>query len=603
MEIAQLTTIWQFAARPRPPADVDSGVWNVSPCPPGKIQSAKTGPENNAMSETQTKATAGRAAPAETIGAVIVGAGFAGMYMLHRLRGLGISARVFEQADDVGGTWYWNRYPGARCDVESMQYSYSFSPELQQEWQWSERFSAQPEILRYARHVADRLDLRRDIRFETKVTSATFDEATNRWTVETDRGDRVTAHHVVMATGCLSSARLPDIAGLGSFQGATYHTGHWPHEGVDFAGKRVAVVGTGSSAIQAIPVIARQAEHVTVFQRTPNFSIPSRNAPMDAEYEGWWKSDYEAHRAKARMMRTGILYGLNEKSALEVTPEERRAEYEARWARGGTAFMASFADLITNRAANDTAAEFVREKIRGLVKDPAIAEILAPKSYPIGTKRICVDTEYYETFNRPNVTLVDVADAPIEAITPAGVRTRHGEVAVDAIVFATGFDAMTGALTRVDIRGRGGLGLAEKWAEGPRTYLGLMTAGFPNLFMITGPGSPSVLSNMIVSIEQHVDWLADCLGHMQARGLDTIEATPKAEDDWVAHVNEVADRTLYPAANSWYMGANIPGKPRVFMPYIGGVGTYREKCDEIAARGYEGFRLAAGAPATAAAAE
>ncbi|RYI16130.1 MAG: NAD(P)/FAD-dependent oxidoreductase, partial [Acetobacteraceae bacterium] len=504
----------------------------------------------------------------QTMDAVIVGAGFAGMYMLHRLRGLGMSAVVFEQGTDVGGTWYWNRYPGARCDVESMQYSYSFSPELQQDWQWSERFSAQPEILRYAQHVAERLDLKRDIRFETKVTSATFDEAANRWTVTTDRGDHVIARHCVMATGCLSSARLPEIAGLETFQGATYHTGHWPHEGVDFAGKRVAVVGTGSSAIQAIPVIARQAAHLTVFQRTPNFSIPSRNAPMDAEYEGWWKSDYEAHRAKARMMRTGILYGLNEKSALEVTPEERQAEYEARWARGGTAFMASFADLITNRDANDTAADFVRAKIRGLVKDPAVAEILAPKGYPIGTKRICVDTDYFETFNRDNVTLVDVRDAPIEAITAKGVRTRHGEVEVDAIVFATGFDAMTGALTRIDIRGRDGLGLAEKWEDGPRTYLGLMTAGFPNLFMITGPGSPSVLSNMIVSIEQHVDWLTECLAHLRARGLETIEATREAEGQWVEHVNEVADRTLYPAANSWYMGANILGKPRVFMPYI-----------------------------------
>ncbi|SDB69330.1 flavin-containing monooxygenase [Belnapia rosea] len=537
------------------------------------------------------------------IDAVIVGAGFGGMYMLHRLRGLGISAVVLEQADDVGGTWYWNRYPGARCDVESMQYSYSFSPELQQSWHWSERFASQPEILRYAAHVADTLDLRRDIRFETQVTSARYDEASGLWTVETDRGDRITALYCIMATGCLSSAKLPEIAGRDSFGGATYHTGHWPHDGVDFSGKRVAVIGTGSSAIQAIPVIARQAAHLTVFQRTPNFSIPSRNAPMDDDYESWWKSDYEAHRAKARMMRTGILYGLNEKSALEVTPEEREAEYEARWAKGGTAFMGAFSDLITNRAANDTAAEFVRNKIRGLVKDPKVAEILAPKGYPIGTKRICVDTEYFETFNQPNVTLVDVREAPIEAITPRGVRTAAGEVEVDAIVFATGFDAMTGALTRIDIRGRGGLGLAEKWAGGPRTYLGLMTAGFPNMFMITGPGSPSVLSNMIVSIEQHVDWLSDCLAHLRARGLTTIEATQSAEEDWVAHGNEVADRTLYPQAASWYMGANVPGKPRVFMPYIGGVGVYREKCAEIAARGYEGFRLSATGARPAAAAE
>ncbi len=394
------------------------------------------------------------------IDAVIVGAGFAGMYMLHRLRGLGMSAVVLEQGDDVGGTWYWNRYPGARCDVESMQYSFSFLPELQQEWRWSERFASQPEILRYAAHVAERLDLRRDIRFQTRVTRAAYDEAAALWTVETGQGDRYRAQYCIMATGCLSTAKLPEIAGLEGFEGATYHTGAWPHEGVDFSGKRIAVIGTGSSAIQAIPVIARQAAHVTVFQRTPNFSIPSRNAPMDDEYESWWKSDYDAHRAKARMMRTGILYGLNEKSALEATPEEREAEYEARWARGGTAFMAAFADLITNREANDTAAEFVRRKIRGLVRDPKVAELLAPKDYPIGTKRICVDTEYFETFNRPNVTLVDVRKAPIEAITPHGVRTAAGEHACYALVFATGIDAMTWALARIDYRGRGDAGLA-----------------------------------------------------------------------------------------------------------------------------------------------
>jgi cyclohexanone monooxygenase len=523
--------------------------------------------------------------------AIIVGAGFAGLYMLHRLRRLGMRAQVYEAGSDVGGTWYWNRYPGARCDVESMQYSYSFDAALQQEWSWSERFASQPEILRYAGHVADRLDLRRDIRFDTRVTSAHFDAKRALWQVATDRGDRATARFCVMATGCLSAARLPEIPGRDSFAGPTYHTGAWPHEGVDFTGRRVAVIGTGSSAIQAIPVIARQAAHVTVFQRTPNFSIPSRNAPMDAEYEGWWKSDYAAHRAKARAMRTGILYGLNDKSALEVSEEERQAEYERRWANGGTAFMGAFSDLITNRQANDTASEFVRNKIRGMVRDPKVAEILAPTSHPIGTKRICVDTEYYETFNRPNVALVDVAATPIEAITPSGVRTAAGEVAVDDIVFATGFDAMTGALAAIEIRGRDGIDLAGKWAEGPRTYLGLMSAGFPNLFMITGPGSPSVLSNMIVSIEQHVDWLTDCIAHLRARGLDTIEPTQEAEDGWVAHGNEVANRTLYPSAASWYMGANIPGKPRVFLPYIGGVGVYREKCDAIAAAGYEGFRL------------
>jgi cyclohexanone monooxygenase len=531
--------------------------------------------------------------------AVIVGAGFAGLYMLHRLRGLGLSARIFEAADGVGGTWYWNRYPGARCDVETMQYSFSFDEALQQEWRWSERFAAQPEILRYANHVADRFDLRRDIRFETRVTSALFDETTDTWTVVTDRRDRASARFLVMATGCLSAARLPDIPGRDSFAGATYHTGWWPHERVDFSGKRVAVIGTGSSAIQAIPVIAEEAAHVTVFQRTPNFSIPSRNKPMDDAYEELWKSDYSARRARARTMRTGILYPFNDTPALSVSEEERQREYEARWEAGGTAFMAAFNDLITDEVANGTAAEFVRQKIRAIVRDPRVADILAPRDHPIGTKRICVDTGYYETYNRPNVTLVDLRKTPIEAITPTGLRTTDGWAhAVDAIVFATGFDAMTGALVAIDIRGRGDVALAEKWEAGPRTCLGLMCTGFPNMLMITGPGSPSVLSNMIVSVEQHVDWIADCLAHMRRRGFSRIEPSEAAEERWMAHGHDVAHRTLYPRAGSWYMGANIPGKPRVFMPYIGGVGAYRQICDEVAAKGYEGFLFAAG-PAVA----
>jgi cyclohexanone monooxygenase len=533
-----------------------------------------------------------RVSVAGEIDVVVVGAGFGGMYMLHRLRGLGMSAIVFEVAGGVGGTWYWNRYPGARCDVESMQYSYSFSEELQQEWQWSEVFSGQPEILRYANHVADRLDLRRDIRFETRVTEAVFDEATHRWTVRTDRGDVVSAKYCVMATGCLSAARMPDFPGLSSFKGATYHTGHWPHEGVDFTGMRVGVVGTGSSAIQSIPVIAGQAAHVTVFQRTPNFSIPSRNRAMPASYANDWKNDYPARRAEARASRNGILANPNNVAAIETPEDERLAVYEQRWETGGTTFMASFNDLIFSKASNDTAAEFVRNKIRAMVKDPATAELLAPTSHPIGTKRICVDTDYYLTYNQPNVDLVDVRDAPIDAVTPGGLLVGGTEYNFDAIVFATGFDAMTGALTRMGIVGRNGQALADKWEAGPRTYLGLMTAGFPNMFMITGPGSPSVLSNMIVSIEQHVDWISDCLKHLNDRHLGCIEPTLAAENAWVQHVNEVAYTTLYPSAASWYMGANIPGKPRVFMPYIGGVGTYRQKCDEIAANGYEGFELA-----------
>ena len=532
---------------------------------------------------------------------VVVGAGFAGMYMLHRLRGLGMTARVFEAASGVGGTWYWNRYPGARCDVESMQYSYSFSEELQQEWTWSELFASQPEILRYANHVADRLDLRRDIQFDTRVTQARFDDALQRWEISTDRGERVSARFCVMATGCLSAARVPDFKGLSSFKGKTYHTGHWPHEGVDFTGQRVGVIGTGSSAIQSIPVIAAQAAHVTVFQRTPNFSIPSRNGPMPSAYDQAWKAEYAQRRTVARGSRNGIVTELNDVSAIATDPAARRAVYEARWASGGTTFMAAFNDLIFNKASNDTASDFVRDQIREMVKDPAVAELLAPKNHPIGTKRICVDTDYYLTYNQPNVTLVDVRSAPIEEITPAGLRTGGKEYEFDAIVFATGFDAMTGALLGMDITGRDGQTLAGKWEEGPKTYLGLMAAGFPNMFMITGPGSPSVLSNMMVSIEQHVDWIADCLAYLRARRIDCIEATQAAETEWVLHGIEVANSTLYPSAASWYMGANIPGKPRVFMPYIGGVGAYRKICDDIAAKGYEGFEMAGALPEVTAA--
>jgi cyclohexanone monooxygenase len=533
---------------------------------------------------------------------IIVGAGFAGMYQLHRLRGLGMTAKVIEAGSGVGGTWYWNRYPGARCDVESMQYSYAFSEALQQEWKWPELFSAQPDILKYANHVADQLDLRRDIQFDTRVTETKFDETTNQWSVETGRGDHFTAGFMIMATGCLSTARVPDFKGLGSFKGKTYHTGAWPHEGVDFTGMLVGIIGTGSSAIQAIPVIASQAAELTVFQRTPNYSIPSRNGPMSEQYERGWKDEYAKLREQARLTRNGILANPNDFSALSVSPEERTRIYEQRWATGGTTFMAAFNDLIFNQEANDTASEFVRGKIREIVNDPKTAELLAPKDHPIGTKRICVDTRYYETYNRPNVHLVDLRPAPIEEITPLGLRTANADYEFDAIVFATGFDAMTGALTQIDIESTDGSTLKDKWRDGPRTYLGLMCAHFPNMFMVTGPGSPSVLSNMHVSIEQDVNWISGCLGWLRANGVTRMEATQEAEDNWVLHGIEVANKTLYPKAASWYMGANIEGKPRVFMPYIGGVGAYREKCAEIAARGYEGFRLT-GASKVAQAAE
>jgi len=525
--------------------------------------------------------------------AVVVGAGFAGLYMLHRLRGLGLSARVYEAGDGVGGTWYWNRYPGARCDVESMDYSYSFSDALQQEWRWTERYASQPEILRYINHVADRFDLRRDVQLSTRVTSAVFDEAANRWTVQTDRGDLVSAQFCIMATGCLSDAQVPDIPGRETFRGRWYHTGRWPHEGVDFTGQRVGIIGTGSSAIQSIPIIARQAAHLHVFQRTPNFSIPARNAPLDPDLERRVKANYAEYRRQARASRVGFVVEGNERSALAVSPEERQREYETRWQRGGLGFSATFPDLLISKDANDTAAAFFRAKIRSIVRDPAVADALTPRDYPLGTKRLCVDTDYYDTFNRDNVTLVDIRTAPIEAITPQGLRTREATYALDSLVFATGFDAMTGALLKIDIRGSAGQRLQDKWAAGPRTYLGVATAGFPNLFAITGPGSPSVISNMIVSIEQHVDWIAGCLAYVRAHGLARIEPTADAEDAWVAHVNDVGNATLYPRANSWYMGANVPGKPRVFMPYIGGVGVYRQTCDDVAAKGYEGFTLTA----------
>jgi cyclohexanone monooxygenase len=525
---------------------------------------------------------------------VVVGAGFAGMYMLHRLRGLGFSVRVYEQGDGVGGTWYWNRYPGARCDVESMQYSYSFSDELQQEWDWSERYAPQPEILKYANHVADRFKLRPDIQFNTRVDRAEFDEAENLWRVVTSDGARVAARVVVLATGCLSNARMPDIEGLASFEGRVYHTGHWPHEPVDFTGLRVGLIGTGSSGIQSTPVIAEQARRLTVFQRTANFSIPAQNAKLtEEEREAFRKKYPEVRRFAREVARNGIYTELPDRGALDDGVNERRSKYEARWRRGGLTFMSVYNDLALNQAANDSAADFVRGKIAEIVADPETAALLQPRSHPIGTKRICVDTDYFATFNRDHVTLVDIKSNPIEEILPHGLRTTVATYEFDALVLATGFDAMTGSVAKIDIKGRDGATLNQKWAEGPKTYLGLMSAGFPNLFIITGPGSPSVLSNMIVSIEQHVDWIADALSHMRARGLDVMEATREAEEKWVAHVNEVAYGTLYPQANSWYMGANIPGKPRIFMPYIGGVGVYRQICNEVAAKGYEGFALTA----------
>jgi len=523
---------------------------------------------------------------------IVIGAGFAGMYMLHRLRGLSFSAKVIEAGGGVGGTWYWNRYPGARCDVESVQYSYQFDPQLEQEWEWTERYATQPEILKYANHVADRFDLRRDIRFDTRVTKATFDETDNTWTVETDKGDRLVARFVVTALGCLSAPNTPKIARLADFTGPTYHTGNWPHEGVDFTGRTVGVIGTGSSAIQSIPIMAQQASHLTVFQRTANYTIPAHNAPLDPAYVREVKANYRAMRKRAKTLPAGIDLKINMASAIESPEEERRKQYQERWDYGGLGFMASFSDLLLNDQSNRTAQEFVKAKIREIVKDPETAKALEPRNI-IGCKRLCVDTGYWATFNRPNVTLVDISDEPIEKITPTGLRAKGKDYTFDCLVLATGFDAMTGALLRIDIRGRGGMALKDKWREGPKTYLGLTMAGFPNLFTVTGPGSPSVLTNMLPSIEQHVDWIADCLAAVRAKGATVIEAEKRAEEAWVGHVGEGAANTLRSTCSSWYVGANIPGKPRVFMPYIGGLPAYIERCEAVVAKGYEGFAFGA----------
>jgi cyclohexanone monooxygenase len=533
--------------------------------------------------------------------AVVVGAGFSGLYMLHRLRDtLGLSARVYEAASDVGGTWFWNRYPGARCDSESYFYSFSdrLSQDLLEEWTWTERYAAQPEILSYLRHVADRFDLRKDIRFDTRVTGAEYDEATGRWTVRTDDGGEVSATYLITAVGCLSTTNLPEFPGRDSFRGTWHHTGAWPHEGVDFTGKRVAVVGTGATAVQAIPEIAQDAEHVYVFQRTANYDIAGGNRPMDEADGRKIKENYREIWENTRGTGFGFPYATSERTALSVSEEERERVFREAWERGGFRLGTTFSDLLLDEKANETAAEFLRARIRERVTDPAVAELLSPRDHPFFTKRPPLENGYYETFNRPNVTLLDLRGAPLEEITPAGVRTADAEYEVDVIVYATGFDAMTGTLFKLGIRGRDGRALKDEWAQGPHSYLGLATHGFPNLFMITGPQSPSVLSNMPVSIEQHVDWLTDLLRHLRDTGQDTVEAMPEAEDDWVEHHNEVTAATLLPRANSWWVGANIPGKPRHLYPYVGGVGTYRLICDAVAERGYDGFRTGSGGTTT-----
>jgi cation diffusion facilitator CzcD-associated flavoprotein CzcO len=530
------------------------------------------------------------------VDAVVIGAGFAGLYALHRLRGQGLSVRVLESGSDVGGTWFWNRYPGARCDIESIHYSYSFDEELATQWEWSEKYAAQPEILAYLQHVADRFDLRRDITFDTWVDAARYDEDTDRWTVTTIEGLRVTARYVVLAVGLLSSTNLPDIPGRDDFRGTILHTGAWPHEPVDFTGKRVGVIGTGSSGIQAIPLIAEQAEHLTVFQRTPNFSLPAKNGAPDPEKTAWVKANHDQARRAVRESSYGILLEAPTQGALEVPAAEREVTYRERWEEGTlTGILQAYNDLVRNQAANDTASEFVRQRIAEIVEDPRVAEDLMPRGYAYGTKRPCLDTGYYATYNRDDVELVNLRRTPIETITPAGVRTSAGQHELDALVFATGYDAMTGPLLAFDIVGRGGANLQDTWQDGPSSYLGIAVAGFPNMFTITGPGSPSALSNAVVSIEQHVEWVSDLLAHMEETSVDVVEATEAAQRQWTEHVQLVGNATLYPQTDSWYMGANIPGKPRVFLPYIGGVGAYRAHCAKLAAEGYPGFTLVSSA--------
>jgi cation diffusion facilitator CzcD-associated flavoprotein CzcO len=532
---------------------------------------------------------------AREVDVVVVGAGLAGLYLTHRLRKAGKKVQTFESGGGVGGTWYWNRYPGSRVDAESLVYSYGFDDDLQQEWHWTEKFATRDELRAYLEHVADRYDLWPLIQLNTTVTSAAFDEATNLWTVSTDQGDSVTARYVVGAVGCLTANNVPNFPGLQSFKGQWYHTSRWPEEGVDLRGKRVGVIGTGSTGVQVIAALAPEVEHLHAFQRTPVFCVPSNNAPMDPAEEAEWKSRYRELREESKYTPTGSpMRDFSDKAAFEVSEEERQAEFEKRWAQGHFNLMRSFKDLMTSEEANGALAEFVRGKIRAVVKDPKTAELLSPRGFPIGTKRVSMDPGgYYEAYNRDNVTLVDVHSAPIERITETGIATADAEYELDVIVFATGFDAMTGGLTRLGIVGRGGIDLAKKWENGPHTYLGLSTAGFPNFFFVTGPGSPSVLSNMITSIEQHVEWISDLVVYADDHGAATVEATPEAEEQWFEHCQEVGSKTLYLKANSWYVGANIPGKPRMLLPYVGGVGPYRRICDEVQAQGYRGFALTA----------
>jgi cation diffusion facilitator CzcD-associated flavoprotein CzcO len=545
----------------------------------GMIAELRTAPSNNSLLSRYD--------------AIVVGAGFSGLYQLHKLRDeLGLRVRLLEKGAGIGGTWYWNRYPGARCDSESYYYCYSFNKEIEQAWEWTERYPEHPEIRKYLNFVADKLDLKRDIQLDTKVTCASFDDDANTWTVATEKGETFVAQFLITAVGCLSTANVPKFKGLESFKGEWYHTGVWPHEGVDFTGKRVGQIGTGSTGIQAAPVIAEQAKHLTVFQRTANYSVPARNGRVTQEDIKLTRDNYDDIWRRARAGTNGHPFTVSERSALSVSEKEREELYDKAWIRGGLRFRATFNDVLTNAKANDTASDFIRRKIKAIVKDPKVVEMLTPRDHGFATKRPPIDTNYFETFNRENVLLVDLKAEPIVEITETGIKTTEKDYPLDSIVFATGFDALTGPLLSLNIKGSKGYELKEAWAMGPRTYLGLHTPHFPNLFTITGPGSPSVLCNMPIAIEQHVEWITNCIRDMRAKGLARIEAKPDAAERWVEHVNEAANATLLPmASSSWYLGANVPGKPRVFMPYAGGFARYAGICTEVAESGYRGFSL------------
>jgi cation diffusion facilitator CzcD-associated flavoprotein CzcO len=525
-----------------------------------------------------------------TTDVIVIGAGFAGLYAVHRAAAAGLSVTALEAAPDVGGTWYWNRYPGARCDVESVDYSYAFDQELQQSWTWSERFAAQPEILAYLRHVADRFDLRRHYRFGVDVVGARFDQGDDRWQVHTANGDTVTAQFLLCATGCLSAVNRPNINGFDDFDGEVYFTAAWPREDPDLRGKRVGLIGTGSSGIQVAPIIAGQADQLVVFQRSANYTIPMPNRPWSAEEQLQIQQDYPQRRHASAYASAGTPHGTYPKNAADTDPQERLDALWKRWREGGVLFAKTFPDQNSDLAANDIAREFAEQRIREIVTDPVVAADLIPVDHPIGTKRICTDAGYYATFNRPNVRLVNLRREPIDAITHGGVRTNESTYPCDVLIFATGFDAMTGALTRIDPVGPRGDRLRDLWADGPVTFLGLMVPGLPNLFTISGPGSPSVLANMVLHAEVQVDWVTNLVLAARRRGVSQVEPRSDAARSWTDQVAEAAERTLFPkAASSWYLGANIEGKKRVFMPYTGGFGTYRRHCDEVARDDYAGL--------------